>query len=131
MGGILGAGDEGRRHSTAVLAGRTLAAAESPWRRVGALFGPARRSPMHSGHLDIRSSASTAPGSQPESQRCSRKVWFEYRWGMSSCAMSSWPAARWSSDHFGGCAPKFRSEEHTSELQSRFDLVCRLLLEKK
>src|SRR5699024_12842879 len=25
----------------------------------------------------------------------------------------------------------FRSEEHTSELQSRFELVCRLLLEKK
>src|SRR5699024_11999790 len=38
-----------------------------------------------------------------------------------------------------GTAPKYagldkvnpRSEEHTSELQSRFDLVCRLLLEKK
>src|SRR5699024_4733497 len=30
--------------------------------------------------------------------------------------------------HAGG---KFRSEEHTSELQSRFELVCRLLLEKK
>src|SRR5699024_11247009 len=28
------------------------------------------------------------------------------------------------------CDP-IRSEEHTSELQSRFDLVCRLLLEKK
>ena len=28
-------------------------------------------------------------------------------------------------------SPKTRSEEHTSELQSRFDLVCRLLLEKK
>src|SRR5437868_13462356 len=27
--------------------------------------------------------------------------------------------------------PDNRSEEHTSELQSRFDLVCRLLLEKK
>src|SRR5699024_11951829 len=27
--------------------------------------------------------------------------------------------------------PGIRSEEHTSELQSRFDLVCRLLLEKK
>src|SRR5699024_11412157 len=27
--------------------------------------------------------------------------------------------------------PATRSEEHTSELQSRFDLVCRLLLEKK
>src|SRR5438105_9459884 len=28
-------------------------------------------------------------------------------------------------------APPERSEEHTSELQSRVDLVCRLLLEKK
>src|SRR5437868_12686928 len=28
-------------------------------------------------------------------------------------------------------AHPIRSEEHTSELQSRFDLVCRLLLEKK
>src|SRR2546421_6952198 len=27
--------------------------------------------------------------------------------------------------------PENRSEEHTSELQSRSDLVCRLLLEKK
>src|SRR2546421_7616649 len=27
--------------------------------------------------------------------------------------------------------PELRSEEHTSELQSRSDLVCRLLLEKK
>src|SRR5438105_5531064 len=27
--------------------------------------------------------------------------------------------------------PEHRSEEHTSELQSRVDLVCRLLLEKK
>src|SRR5699024_11541130 len=26
---------------------------------------------------------------------------------------------------------KYRSEEHTSELQSRCDLVCRLLLEKR
>src|SRR5438874_9903188 len=39
---------------------------------------------------------------------------------------------------FGGCDSrglvamlKNRSEEHTSELQSRRDLVCRLLLEKK
>src|SRR5438874_5994849 len=28
-------------------------------------------------------------------------------------------------------SPSLRSEEHTSELQSRRDLVCRLLLEKK
>src|SRR3712207_8544200 len=31
----------------------------------------------------------------------------------------------------GGTATAFRSEEHTSELQSRQYLVCRLLLEKK
>src|SRR5699024_11441784 len=31
----------------------------------------------------------------------------------------------------GHLGRKHRSEEHTSELQSRFDLVCRLLLEKK
>ena len=35
-------------------------------------------------------------------------------------------------DHFDfGYPGIFRSEEHTSELQSRFDLGCRLLLEKK
>src|SRR5689334_24229616 len=32
---------------------------------------------------------------------------------------------------FGYHALYFRSEEHTSELQSQFHLVCRLLLEKK
>src|SRR6266496_4221017 len=32
---------------------------------------------------------------------------------------------------YQGCAGNRRSEEHTSELQSRRDLVCRLLLEKK
>src|SRR5699024_11749101 len=35
------------------------------------------------------------------------------------------------SDHTVGRTPRSaRSEEHTSELQSRFDLVCRLLLDK-
>src|SRR3989440_870764 len=32
---------------------------------------------------------------------------------------------------WGSCSIRRRSEEHTSELQSRSDLVCRLLLEKK
>src|SRR2546426_3301061 len=31
----------------------------------------------------------------------------------------------------GGLVPRARSEEHTSELQSPCNLVCRLLLEKK
>src|SRR2546421_2928410 len=34
-------------------------------------------------------------------------------------------------DHPDARRPGHRSEEHTSELQSRSDLVCRLLLEKK
>src|SRR2546429_4647977 len=39
------------------------------------------------------------------------------------CRMSRW-RSRWA-------LPSPRSEEHTSELQSRLHLVCRLLLEKK
>src|SRR5438034_4528358 len=34
-------------------------------------------------------------------------------------------------DVVGGIVDGMRSEEHTSELQSHSDLVCRLLLEKK
>src|SRR5947207_8880888 len=34
-------------------------------------------------------------------------------------------------DHRPAAVPPGRSEEHTSELQSHSDLVCRLLLEKK
>src|SRR2546429_1401193 len=44
------------------------------------------------------------------------------------------PAACPSGKMFGGRGrrcPQNRSEEHTSELQSRLHLVCRLLLEKK
>src|SRR5207249_10892268 len=57
-----------------------------------------------------------------------------------SCALPDWGGyARCGSGpgrlrHAGAAITRtrrFRSEEHTSELQSRFDLVCRLLLEKK
>src|SRR2546421_4353779 len=41
----------------------------------------------------------------------------------------SQPGIWWIIDEAHACNP--RSEEHTSELQSRSDLVCRLLLEKK
>src|SRR6267143_6641080 len=47
-----------------------------------------------------------------------------------SCA---WPSASGLVAASSGCRPPWtpRSEEHTSELQSQFHLVCRLLLEKK
>src|SRR5256885_5161181 len=41
------------------------------------------------------------------------------------------PARAQALQETGGCAPRRRSEEHTSELQSPCNLVCRLLLEKK
>src|SRR5258707_3581995 len=43
----------------------------------------------------------------------------------------AWAAASYHALAEIDCARKNRSEEHTSELQSRQYLVCRLLLEKK
>src|SRR5690606_41684526 len=40
-------------------------------------------------------------------------------------------STRWRSHRSPTTSTKTRSEEHTSELQSRENLVCRLLLEKK
>src|SRR2546430_7502347 len=44
--------------------------------------------------------------------------------GRTSAGISGWPLMSWNQD-------TLRSEEHTSELQSQSNLVCRLLLEKK
>src|SRR5690606_41694203 len=48
----------------------------------------------------------------------------------SAIAMTT-PCNVWMSCLVGSMRKKMRSEEHTSELQSRENLVCRLLLEKK
>src|SRR2546430_12571438 len=42
-----------------------------------------------------------------------------------STSLAGFPA------HGAACSLRYRSEEHTSELQSQSNLVCRLLLEKK
>src|SRR5260221_10751851 len=47
---------------------------------------------------------------------------------IASCSLPDW--VRWHSSTKTKISP-LRSEEHTSELQSHSDLVCRLLLEKK
>src|SRR5439155_3640728 len=47
----------------------------------------------------------------------------------SNCRRCRWRQAEWM--HEGMRRARVRSEEHTSELQSRGHLVCRLLLEKK
>src|SRR5699024_11449843 len=55
-------------------------------------------------------------GSSPGGFDCSGFIYYAYN-------QAGKDIGRLSSDGY-------RSEEHTSELQSRFDLVCRLLLEK-
>src|SRR5437868_14872209 len=55
----------------------------------------------------------------PTIQRWSFSTWF-LQLRIAAKSMCPQPQMTWQ-----------RSEEHTSELQSRFDLVCRLLLEKK
>src|SRR5206468_13112555 len=59
--------------------------------------------------------------SAPSPDACDRSA---RRWSGSSCGAPSTHAR-------AASARNSRSEEHTSELQSRSDLVCRLLLEKK
>src|SRR5438067_11343209 len=67
----------------------------------------------------------TEPGAEVSCSEYS--VWIESTTAISGFAFSSVARMR------SSCSPRssssaFRSEEHTSELQSRFDLVCRLLL---
>src|SRR5438094_6422768 len=47
------------------------------------------------------------------------------------CSRCCWSVRIAASRAESGAATVTRSEEHTSELQSPYDLVCRLLLEKK
>src|SRR5207247_10191033 len=69
--------------------------------------------------LPISSCTSRATPSQPSNRLFQGRL-------VLTRTVSPWPATQ-------GCRrpAKQRSEEHTSELQSRVDLVCRLLLEKK
>src|SRR5436190_15817904 len=52
-------------------------------------------------------------------------------WGRSGCSALTFSASSPGSPALKVRAEHPRSEEHTSELQSHSDLVCRLLLEKK
>src|SRR5437868_10770302 len=67
--------------------------------------------------------AGHAPDAHRENARDRRAAALERQVGGGK---SELPSAALAGHH-----PAARSEEHTSELQSRFDLVCRLLLEKK
>src|SRR3989338_10232805 len=70
-------------------------------------------------------------------RRPPRSTLFPYTTLFRSCrfrrGISLYPGAYKDPVEIAGRLPPFRerSEEHTSELQSQFHLVCRLLLEKK
>src|SRR5689334_24830546 len=72
-------------------------------------------------------SRETAPRAPPSCPSCARsgRTWRpDHRRAPGLCAARAAHAAH-------PCPGGARSEEHTSELQSQFHLVCRLLLEKK
>src|SRR5687768_17923422 len=64
-------------------------------------------------------------------RRPPRSTLFPYTTLFRSVWRSWFMRARCSAPHPWSAAEAIRSEEHTSELQSRLHLVCRLLLEKK
>src|SRR2546429_1679528 len=80
-------------------------------RRAQKIISRASRSPMMRGRYCVAPTVGHAPTRAP--------VW--PRTALSDAMTRSHHKATWS----------LRSEEHTSELQSRLHLVCRLLLEKK
>src|SRR5699024_11738772 len=79
--------------------------------------------------LRIRAAASSSPCALPRWYMCSARSSAEApceRWAVARSSSSAITSTTRSPRNGSGSR---RSEEHTSELQSRFDLVCRLLLE--
>src|SRR5207249_10447503 len=78
----------------------------------------------------FRSRASSATPSSPRCEPAPRRIGTRLR-AWHGPGSGTW-LRRTTTPVGSRAARRFRrSEEHTSELQSRFDLVCRLLLEKK
>src|SRR5207249_12069818 len=84
------------------------------------------RSSSSSRYSALASAASTASGSSVGSPSMTHPFASVY-----PSAHQPSPMLRCGRPLSAAFIPLVRSEEHTSELQSRFDLVCRLLLEKK
>src|SRR5207249_10637092 len=90
------------------------------------LHNPLPISPLRRGSASLSNAAGVVAVPRPRSEhRAARRA--------TARALGCVRAARAAAQHAGrvGAREAPRSEEHTSELQSRFDLVCRLLLEKK
>src|SRR5437868_12914834 len=75
--------------------------------------------------------ATESPNVKPKTMPSSRISAARGRWRASTCTIECKLHLANKRPPTPPAAASIRSEEHTSELQSRFDLVCRLLLEKK
>src|SRR2546429_561374 len=81
--------------------------------------------------------ASAAPRSSTQSPHCTQSSLLPFCRASANSAAIQFLGFGWASCSTSrpctalGCGACLRSEEHTSELQSRLHLVCRLLLEKK
>src|SRR2546430_4880343 len=68
------------------------------------------------------------PDAQPQ---VAEGIWYELPGDKVAASMDVDPAKGLTSGEAAARLEEYRSEEHTSELQSQSNLVCRLLLEKK
>src|SRR5690625_1183587 len=85
----------------------------------------------HGRHLDLHSFPTRRSSDLSWTRGERQPMCCASTWPSSSRSMSGWTASRNPCDPPSASSTKERSEEHTSELQSRGHLVCRLLLEKK
>src|SRR6266540_5866189 len=83
----------------------------------------------------VRTAIRFKPGLQPSGRRTTLAAGCSGGWSSSAASIlwKCWVILRLDTctSSASSCAWRIRSEEHTSELQSHHDLVCRLLLEKK
>src|SRR6266536_4927052 len=100
-------------------------------RRASSLYSKQRSlSRMTFRSVNMEDGAKRPPDERPDPPRGSHPLWFQPPMATEDRHPHS-PANAWSPRHSPPSPSRGRSEEHTSELQSRVDLVCLLLLEKK
>src|SRR2546421_2870747 len=101
----------------------------SPDRSAGYSIADRRQSVLEPGHHLL--GPGVPPGQAPNQPNVVEKIGQTFRLERDQLRSLRVPSRGALHNRIGDGAHLARSEEHTSELQSRSDLVCRLLLEKK
>src|SRR5215471_17403794 len=90
----------------------------------------ADEAPAGNAQVERETASARAPDLDPFVRELQERT-FRFFWETANSENGLIPDRYPTSSYSSIAAVGFRSEEHTSELQSRRDLVCRLLLEKK